>query len=48
MTAGAAQRIFNSVDSREVRIYQKAVSVAAMSTGETANVTKNHKFLSRY
>ena len=47
MSAGAVGRILRSANSREIRAYQKDVSVAAKKRENTASVTRKHKFLSR-
>ena len=46
MSAGATRRILDSADPKEIRAQQKAVSVAAKTTANTASVTRKLKFLS--
>ena len=45
-SAGAAGRILNSANPREIRTLQKTVSVAAQTREDTASMTKEHEFLS--
>ena len=45
VSAGAAGRILDSANPREIRAQQKAVSVAAKMRENTASVTREHKFL---
>ena len=45
MFTGAAGRIFDSADPREIRTEKKAVSVAAWTREDTASMTREHKFL---
>ena len=47
MTVGAAQRILDSVNSREMRVAE-SFSVATKTREGTAGVTKKHKLLSGY
>ena len=42
---GAAGRILDSANPREIRTQQKAVSVAAKTREHTASMTREHKFL---
>ena len=46
MAADVAWRILQFADSRETRVQQKAVSVAAKTREDTASVTMEHKLLS--
>ena len=46
VSAGAVGRILDSANSSEIRIKQKAVSVAAKIREDTVSVTREHKFLS--
>ena len=45
VSAGAAGKILDSANPREIRTQQKAVSVAASTREDTASVTREHKFL---
>ena len=46
VSTGAARRILDSDNPREIRAQQKAVSVAAKTRENTVSVTREHKFLS--
>ena len=46
MSAGAAGRILDSANPREIGTLQKTVSVAAKTREHTASMTREHKFLS--
>ena len=43
---GAAGRILDSANPREIRTLKKAVSVAAKTREDTASMTREHKSLS--
>ena len=45
VSAGAAGRILDSANPREIRAEQKAVSVASKTRENTASVTREHKFV---
>ena len=45
VSAGAAGGILDSVNPREIRTKQKAVSVAALTRENTASMTREHKLL---
>ena len=45
VSAGAKGRILDSVNPRDIRTQQKAMSVAAKTRENTASVTRKHKFL---
>ena len=45
VSAGAAGRILDSANPREIRAQQKAVSVAAKIIENTASVAREHKLL---
>ena len=44
MFAGAAGRILDSTNSREITVFQKAVFIAANTRDYTASVARKHKF----
>ena len=46
VSTGAAGRILDSANPREIRTYQKAVFVAAKTREDTASMTREHTFLS--
>ena len=46
VSTGAAGRILNSANPREIRTKKKTVSVAAKTREDTASMTREHKFLS--
>ena len=46
VSTGAAERILDSDNPREIITEQKAVSVAAKTREDTASMTREHKFLS--
>ena len=46
VSTGAARRVLDSANPREVRIYKKAVSIAAKTREDTASMTREHKCLS--
>ena len=43
VSTGAAGRILDSANPREIRTYKKAVSVAAKTREDTASMTREHK-----
>ena len=45
VSKGAAGRILDSANPREIRTYKKAVSVAAKTREDTASMTRERKFL---
>ena len=48
MTTNAASRILNSVNSTEIIVEQKAVSIVTKTREDTVSVTREHKLLSGY
>ena len=46
VSTGAAGRILDSANPRDIRTKKKAVSVAAKAREDTASMTREHKFLS--
>ena len=47
VSTGAAGRILDSANPREIRTYMKAVSVAVKTRENTASMTMERKFLDR-
>ena len=45
VSTGAAGRILDSANPREIRAYRKAVSVAVKTRENTPGMTREHKFL---
>ena len=45
VSAGAAERILDSANRKEMRAKRKTVSVAVKTREDTASVTREHKFL---
>ena len=45
VSAGAAGKILDSANPREIRALQQAVSVASKTRENTASTTRKHKFL---
>ena len=46
VSTGAAGRILDSANPREIGTQKKAVSIAAKTREDTASMTREHKFLS--
>ena len=45
VSTGAAGRVLNSANPREIRTYKRAVFVAAKTREDTASMMREHKFL---